>query len=284
MGDAAQGEPRKHEVFEKPLKVEPEFEFWKTPRSYRRYPGGDELPDKVKVWRIQDTGKSYGGVVARAWGFEDSPDAEVLTAGYNTGKENGGVGVGRHGNFLQWGFSAAPSKMTDAGKNFFVNCVCYIAKFDGKAPLARTKTGHRTYAIRDAMILAQAEGESFALKSFPPNVVEKFKGDRNALRKYYLDHYELIYRDRLYRVDEELKSLGIESNRKVSTLERLIALLNDEEHAVTARLLLGRYTEESFEKPDEWEAWLTKNRGRIYFTDVGGYKFRVVPEGYLRTN
>ena len=77
MGDAAQGEPRQHVVFEKPFKVEPKFEQWKTPSNYRRFPGGKELPDELKVWRVQNTGKSSGGVVSRSWGYEDSPDAEV---------------------------------------------------------------------------------------------------------------------------------------------------------------------------------------------------------------
>lgn len=109
MSDAAQGEPRKHIVFEKPFKVEPEFEDWKTLDNYYRYPVGADLPEKIKVWRIKNKGQTYGGVVARFWGFEDSPDAEILTPGFNNGKESGAVGVGRHGNFLQWGFSAPPS-------------------------------------------------------------------------------------------------------------------------------------------------------------------------------
>ena len=126
MGDATQGELLKHVVFEKPFKVVPKYENWKTPDNYFRYPDSAHLPEKMKVWRVQKSGKTYGGVVARAFGFNDSPDAEVLTPGYNSGKENGAVGVGRHGNLLQWGFSAPLSKMTDAGRKFFLNCVCYI--------------------------------------------------------------------------------------------------------------------------------------------------------------
>jgi len=61
-----------------------------------------------------------------------APKAEALALGYNTSNRNGAVSVGRDGNFLQWGFSGPPSKMTDAGRNFFLNCVVYIAKFDGK--------------------------------------------------------------------------------------------------------------------------------------------------------
>ncbi len=114
--------------------------MWDTPENYRRYPGGKELPAKLKVWRIQQIAgpkdifvRPYGAV-APPWKPEEATDAEMLVAGYNTGKMNGAVAVGRHGNFLQWGFSAPPSQMTEAGRNLFLNCIVYITKFDGKAP------------------------------------------------------------------------------------------------------------------------------------------------------
>jgi hypothetical protein len=140
LSEAAQGEPPKHGVFFKPFKVEPVYEFWETPDSYRRYPGGSELTPMLKVWHVQQTAGPEKrfiapyGAVARPWDAKEAPDAEILTIGYNTGKMNGAVAVGRHGNFLQWGFSAPPSKMTDAGQKFFLNCICYAAQFDDKVP------------------------------------------------------------------------------------------------------------------------------------------------------
>jgi len=77
------------------------------------------------------------GAVARPLEPKDAPDAEVLAAGYNVGKMNGAVAVGRDGNFLQWGFSAPPSQMTEAGRTFFLNCICYIVRFEGKPPRPR---------------------------------------------------------------------------------------------------------------------------------------------------
>ncbi|GAG08064.1 unnamed protein product, partial [marine sediment metagenome] len=65
MGDAAHAESLDHEVFSKPFKVEPQFETIKTPGNYRKYPDGDKLPNQMKVWRVQNTGKRFGGVVAR---------------------------------------------------------------------------------------------------------------------------------------------------------------------------------------------------------------------------
>ena len=139
MSDAAQGELPQHEVFSKPFKVEPVYEMWETPESYRRYSGGGSLPHSLKVWRVQQINERSKiappyGAVAPPWKASEAPDTEILVTGYNTGKMSGAVAVGRQGNFLQWGFSAPPPKMTDAGRSFFLNCVCYIAKFHGKTP------------------------------------------------------------------------------------------------------------------------------------------------------
>ena len=125
------------------MKVEPVYEWWNTPENYRHYPGGKELPDKLKVWRIQRISDKPGvlarpsGAVARPWEPGKTLDAEPLVVGYNTGKMNGAVAVGWHGNFLQWGFSAPPAQMTQAGRALFLNCVCCIVKFDGKGPAER---------------------------------------------------------------------------------------------------------------------------------------------------
>jgi hypothetical protein len=282
MGDAAHAELLDHEVYQKPFKVEPDFEFCDTPANYRdRHLGDEKLPDKMKVWRVQNRGKTSGSVVARSYGFTDSPDAEVLARGFNHGKEYGAVGVGRHGNFLQWGYSGPPSKMTEAGKKFFVNCVCYIKRFDGKAPLVRTTSSHRLDALRLAALINRIKNKDFFSATFSSDLMEKYAADPNALVQYYRSDFELIYRDQVYCIDSELKALGINSNRTVDALQRLIGLLQDQTHADTARGLLARYTNESFAGAEQWRQWLTANRDRIFFSDVGGYKFFVAPKGYL---
>ena len=201
--------------------------------------------------------------------------------GYNTGKEYGAVGIGRHASFLQWGYSAPPSQMTEAGRNLFLNCLCYIRRFDGKAPLVRYVRSDRINPVRLALLIDEIKDKSFFGRTFTPEQLAKYSGNPRGLAEYYRDNYEFIYWDGVYRIDDDLKSLGIESNRKVGALERIIALLADEKKSETARLLLKRYTEESFNDYDRWREWFDKNRDRIYFSDVGGYKFRVVPEGYL---
>ncbi|MBW8034253.1 MAG: hypothetical protein FVQ79_00885 [Planctomycetes bacterium] len=283
MSDAAHVGSQQHIVFNKPFKVKPEVEEWKISDSYegRRLPNEPEIPKKMKVWRVQNSGKTYGSVVARKYGFTDSPDAEIIAAGYNSGKEYGAVGIGRHGNFLQWGYSQPPSKMTEAGKNLYLNCICYIKKFDGKLPLVRRKSSHRDNALRLASLIKQIKNKSFFSATFSPDLQKKYKNDPDGLVRYYMDSYDFIYKDKTFLVDTELKDLGIDSNRKIESLQKLITLLGKKDKAETAQKLLNRYTRQSFTDQNQWQKWFDSNKGRIFFSDVGGYKFFVIPKGYM---
>ena len=285
MGDAAHVGSQPHEVFAAPYRVSPAVETRDTPHNYRRFPGGPQLPAQMQVWLVQKTGKTFGGVVSRSWGYGDSPDAEVIVVGFNRGKEYGAVGIGRHASFLQWGYSAPPSQMTDDGRRLFINCVHYIRHFDGKRPLIRRQASDRVQPIRMAMLMGQVRDDSFLEPVFPQGVYERYKGNKEGLIAVYQQDYELIYRADTgrYLIDEELRALGIPSNRQPATLEKLVVLLKrgDPAQQEAARGLLRRYTTEAFTNAADWRRWLEESRGRIYFSDVGGFKFRVVPEGYL---
>jgi hypothetical protein len=276
MENAAHAESLDHEVYRTPLVVQPEFEYRSTPSNYRdTYHGPGKLPDKIKVWRVQNTQK--GNVVARSYGFLDSPDAQIIAVGFNHGKEYGAIGIGRQGNFLQWGYCDTPAQMTEAGRNLFINCIHYIRRFEGKTPLVRRQASDRRNALALAAIITSVVGDKkeFFLRTFPEELWDKYHADPDGLVAYYKANLELVYRDGVYRVDEELRSLGLESNRKVETLERLFKLTKDETHRETARRLLQRYI------APHMTFDFGKGRDRIYFTDVGGYKFHVVPEGYI---
>ena len=286
MRDGAHVGPMTHEIFHRPFTVESGVESWDTPSGYirRRLPHEPELPKKMDIWRIQDTGNraGSGGVVARAYGFKDSPDAEALLLGFNSGKEYGAVGVGRQGNVLQWGYAAPPAKMSEMGRRLFINCICYISKFDGKLPLVRRSGYPREHALRLGALITRLKDKDFFSSTFAPELQERFRDDPDGLVKYYLDDFELIYREKFFDIDKDLKSLGIQSNREIKTLDRLIELLDDRKHADTARTLLHRYTDQTFSSSPPWRHWLDTNRGRIFFSDFGGYKFFVIPKGYLK--
>ena len=136
MTDAAHGESFDHPVFHKPLKVDIKLETVDTPQSYlRSLPEGKILGKKMKVWYVQKAKTRIKGVVCRVRNPEDTPDLETVMLGFAPGKPYEAAAISRHGNFLQWGYSASPSEMTPAGGNLFVNCIHYIHTFDGKRPM-----------------------------------------------------------------------------------------------------------------------------------------------------
>jgi hypothetical protein len=282
MSDAAQGEPSQHEVFRTPFKVQPTFEKWPTPELYRRFPNGKDLPNQLTVWRVQNSGKDFGSVVSMGYGFDDSPDAEILTVGYASGKPPGSAGVSRHGNFLQWGFSSPPSQMTDAGQAFFLNCIVYIHKFAGKQPLIHSQSNDRVFITYLVSMIDSVQDSSFGQTLVGADLFNQYKGHCQDLAHLYTRQIELIHSNGkgTYLIDKQLQDLGIASNRKIQTLDRLVVLLGQSQQPA-ALDALRRYTGLSLTTPQQWRDWLAANRSRLFFSDVGGYKFFVVPEGYL---
>ena len=78
-------------------------------------------------------------------------------------------------------------------------------------------------------------------------------------------------------VDDDVKELGL-SNRKVELLDRCVSMLEKGEKSEVALRILQRYTNERFTESRDWKAWLEKNRGRLFFSDVGGFKFFTAPQ------
>jgi len=55
-----------------------------------------------------------------------------------------------------------------------------------------------------------------------------------------------------------------------------VSKLEKNDHAdIALRLLNG--PNENFETGRQWRTWLNQNRRRLFFSDVGGYKFFVAP-------
>ena len=132
-----------HPIFKGPFPVEMTVRMQPTPEGAYRYPFyyDGPLPDSIPMWKVQTKGYSTDegfrvGMVSRPWGFEDSPDAEFISSGVCE-KDLGAVAIGRHGNFLHWGFSASPEYMTEEAKAVFANAIVYISQFAGQAPIAR---------------------------------------------------------------------------------------------------------------------------------------------------
>ena len=124
-----------HPIFHGPFKVELTFEEQPMPDEafYYQHQFDDPIPETVPMWRVQTKGYKtdavFGvGLVSHPWGYEDSPDAEYISSGV-CAKSPDAVAIGRHGNFLHWGFIASPLYMTEEAKVVFANAVAYIAQF-----------------------------------------------------------------------------------------------------------------------------------------------------------
>ncbi len=257
-----------------------------APSSYQQtLPKGVSLGKSMNVFRIQDTDNKVGeaGAVARGIYAEYPGEAEAITLGFAPGKAYDSVGIGRHGNYMLWGWSAAPSKMTPAGQKLFVNCICYIHQYDKKPFVAiprRTLTRDQDLGmILDRMEQNPSNAATHLSRYFPPEMVDQYERDLAGLRKHYQENIEFVYvvKNR-FCLDEDLKSLGIDSNRKVATLEALIGLLADESRAQVAQKCLTRYTDQTFRSAQAWSRWYEQNAQHSIFSDAGGYRFYEVPD------
>lgn len=138
-----------HPIFHGPFPVKLTIEDRPTPEEafHYEYFRDEPTPKTLPMWRVQTKGYQSDrnfriGMVARPWGFEDSPDAEYISSGVCQ-KGLDAVAIGRHGNFFGWGFAASPEFMTEEGKTVFANAICYIAKFDGQGLIARKYNDRR---------------------------------------------------------------------------------------------------------------------------------------------
>jgi hypothetical protein len=279
LNEAAHGMKADHDIFHKPLEVKMDLVDHDTPANYREFPEGKDLPATMKVLPMQT--KTYPqidpGLVSDPYGFEPTPDAEVMSSGLNM-KGPHSVAIGRHGNYLQWGFSASPKEMTDAGRACFVNCVSYIHKFDHQRVVVHSVAPARTFAPFIGEYYTDHRTQFQPAFSYAAEMMEKLGESPASYAKYFHENIEYVrvVGDRKFTVDEEARKLGL-SNRKIESLEKLVIMLEKNESPAEATTLLRRYTDESFEAPAQWRKWLDQNKSKIFFTDVGGYKWMVPP-------
>jgi hypothetical protein len=151
-----------HAIFRGPFPVKLTMEERPTPDDafHYAYFFDQPIPKTLPMWRVQTKGYQTDrnfriGMVARPWGFEDSPDAEFISSGVCQ-KGLDAVAIARHGNFFCWGFAASPEFMTEEAQTVLANAISYIAKFDGQGLLARKYNDRRAtkHWVRELKYLA----------------------------------------------------------------------------------------------------------------------------------
>jgi hypothetical protein len=312
LGDSAHGIATDHDIFRTPLKVDLSFYDAPTPPQYSALSPDEMVGRTIKAWRVQN--KNYPeidpGMVSSPFGFDDFPDAEIISSGIND-KTPGSVAIGRQGNFFLWGFSASPADMTPEARKCFINSVCYINNFDGQKPIAH-KTNPwfgREYSLIYAYSVKEFWDDKKLIQMFPllkqqpqriagvvaserklfeqsfsQAVRDKLGDDPIKYSEWIRENYEWLFPDRSnpdyvqITVDEDVKSLEL-SNRRPELLTTCVAMIERGERADMAQRLLKRYTTEDFNTAGQWRSWLESARDRIYFDEVGLFKFVAVPQG-----
>lgn len=110
-----------HPIFKGPFPVSMTVKVKPSPddaKHYAYFTG--QIPDSIPMWTVQTKGYKTDkdfcvGMVSRPWGYTDSPDAEYISSGV-CAKTIDAVAIGRHGNFMHWGFAASPLYMTEEAK------------------------------------------------------------------------------------------------------------------------------------------------------------------------
>jgi hypothetical protein len=273
-----------HAIFKGPLDPKLEIGEIDVPDGYRSYEAGRALGKKMKSWKVQD-GKFPDeidvGLVSAPWGFDDSPDAERISSGVNS-KGPDSIAIGRHGNWFLWGFAGDPGQMTESARRVFVNAVCWMKKFDGLPPIAVRAAKPRDLLAFYLEYLQKspkmAEADWFK-KMLDPEVHKATGLVPDKLAAWRRDHVEWIREEKgIFGADADVKSLGV-SNRKLEFFDAVLARLASDEKDETAWRVLRRYVPEPpFVKAADVRAWVDGNRARLFFTDVGGYRWMVDPK------
>lgn len=183
LDKSAHGVVPQHEIFNKPFKVDIQYDTVPTPEEYGNR--GLKPGDPLKVWHVQTKGFSTkdasAGVVSMGDGFADSPDAEYISGGVNH-KLPTACAIGRHGPFFLWGFSAAPEDMTESGRMAFLNSVVYAAKFDRAPLLVRLNMSSRDRVPWMIGFLENGKHMHAKMTEFNKNYNEKVKAVREKAK------------------------------------------------------------------------------------------------------
>ncbi len=284
LQNAAHSLKKDHAIFKGPLETKLELVPYETPEDYRKHVDGKGLPAQLETWAVQN-GRvpkdiDYGFVVA-PWGFEDSPDAEVIASGAGC-RNPRAIAMARQGNFFLWGFDGDPAQMTEAGRRIFVNTICWMKSFDGKRPLVSPTMSPREIVFHYIEWLRDADDEDSlvaAKRRFPDDVREKTRTDPDKLEAYYKEHYERICpaggESGGFRADPDLDELGKVSNRKIDFWDAVLGRLAKNDRDELALRLAARYLPGRTRDAAELKAWVDENRKWLFFTDVGGFRWMV---------
>lgn len=260
-----------HPIFEGPLPVVPTITQEPDP-----YTGV-----AVGMWKVHEKMEDPGLVTALEQ-FLDAEDSEIISGGVNL-KGDHGVALVREANLFLWGPIASPGHMTEEAARVFVNTIVYMKQFDGaKQSVWRGLSGRQEFqqvlATKDLKRMLSPE---LAYQRFLPDLVSKYGADIEKYRAYYSPNLPYVRQPHgavWFEIDQDAKSVGIPNNDP-RLIDKSVQMLRHPAEVERALRLLRRYTGLTFGNADDWQAWLTDNKEKLYFSDSYDYRFYTGPAG-----
>ena len=268
----------RHAVMRAPFAIDEETQRRPASKAYREH--DPDLPVELDVLRVFDPEPVEPGYVTRG-DFRALPDAEWIASGVNSKSAWHGA-ILRHGSFVLWGFHGPAATMTSAGRKLFLNTLAYTSAQKGRmvenlrlaAPREELLVVFRRIVkmvkpadLREGIAHVLVPGFPDSVLDDPTTVDAWFERERGWIRMPPNGYG--------YAIDGECVELGI-ANDSPKLLEEIARRLAEKPADPLALALLHRYTRGA---PAEGAAaWLEANRARMYFTDVGGYVWKLEGE------
>lgn len=108
------------------------------------------------------------------------------------------------------------------------------------------------------------------------SLIYDYNMDIDAVRKFLIENMDYFNGGHQSEgnlvVDEEVKALGI-PNWDIRLLDTCVSMLKAQRQPDKALRILKRYTNQQFNDAVSWYKWLDTYRDRLFFTELGDYKF-----------
>lgn len=275
-----------HEIFQKPFPVAFRAEATPTPENFKEWqPGiGDTVPT-FPVFASFDEKKDEFGLVTGDAGFEESPDAERILGGINH-KGPDYAAIARHGSFVMFGFHGSPDRLTNEGRRLYLNTLAYAVAHEG-AIVETLRLRPRRSELLDTLTVfarlypADRRAEVLARHYVGEPIPSALIDNAAAAREWYASRAPFLHpvddgsnwdTQSQLTIDPECKQLGV-ANDSLAFLDAIAARLAANGDDPLARTLLARYVRGT--APAEFGSWLANSRERLYFTEAGGWSWRV---------
>lgn len=275
-----------HAILRGPFAVDAGIEPTPTPENFKKWDPkvGDTVPT-FAVFTASESERDEPGLVTSNFGFEDRPDAERIAGGINM-KGPQYAAIARHGSFVMWGFHTLPDRLTPAGRRLYLNTLAYAVAHRGALVETLRLRPARSDLLDALTVLLHLYAEPqrmgmlqrhFAGEGIPSALLH----DPAAARAWYAERAPFLHPvddgsdwATAYQltVDPQCRELGV-ANDALAFLDALARRLADDPLDALATSLLARYVPDV--DPARFDAWLRANREKLYFTETGGWVWRV---------